>query len=82
LALMTRLPTTCTSYVVSGLGESASAIPVWPGPYGSGACVKSSCQVSALAGRMTTVFRGTITWWPLTTSTPPEWTSPGSRVAD
>src|SRR4051812_16893076 len=66
------LPTTCTSYVAPGAGMSASARPVCDGPYGAGARAKSSCHVSAEAGRMTMVFAGTRTVCPLTMRLPPE----------
>src|SRR5512140_3806227 len=52
---------------------SVTAMPVWVGPYGAGAWAKSSCQVSALAGRITIVSDGTTTTWLLTVSVPPWW---------
>ena len=67
----TRLPMTWASQVVSGLGTSAIASPLWVGPYGGGAWAKSSCQLSAFAGRITMVLSGTVTTWPFTFNWPP-----------
>src|SRR3954451_3096521 len=76
----TRLPTAWTSYVVSGLGTSARAMPVCVGPYGAGAWANSSSHVSALAGKMATVSAGTMIVWPLSVMVPPQWAACGKPL--
>ena len=48
-----------TDELLAALGLSDKAMPVCVGPYGAGAWANSSCQLSALAGRMTMVSAGT-----------------------
>src|SRR5437762_14329637 len=46
--------------------------PAAASPYGAGACANISCQVSALAGNMTTISFGTTMTWPFTLMVPPQ----------
>src|SRR5512142_2025865 len=64
-----------------GAGTSRSARPVRVGPYGAGASVKSSDQVSAVAGMRTTVLRGTVITCPFRVIVPPAIVSPAPSVA-
>src|SRR3982751_5086823 len=86
---MIRLPWTDTSKVKLGRGESLSASPLWCSwfpplfsPYGAGAWLKSSVQVSAVAGIWKMVLRGMTMRWLFIVRVPPENGSAGlSRVA-